>query len=150
MQPIPTRVTAFTNQWRALQNVYNEYARQLGLTTSFIDVLFDLYEHQPCTQKSVMDRLFLPKQTVSFVVNKLRQKSYLTMQTDPADRRRNLLSLTTAGIEFAERVIAPFITCEDQAMGQLPPSEQQALSSLLAKFVKELNVSFGGQNEKAK
>lgn len=150
MGPIPTRVPNFTNQWRALQNVYNEYARQLGLTTSFIDVLFDLYENQPCTQKSVMDTLFLPKQTVSFVVNKLRQEDYLTMKTDPADRRRNLLSLTASGTKFAEQVIAPFIACEDQAMSKLTASEQQALSSLLAKFVQELNLSFGGKNEKTK
>lgn len=142
MKKIPKDVQAFTNQWRLLQNIYSRYARKLGLTTSFIDVLGVLYEKQPCTQKDVMDTLFLPKQTISFVIKKLHQEKYIAMKTDPMDKRRNRIVFTNAGSRYAEKVIAPFIRKEKKAMQELTIFERDNFNKLFKKYVGGLNQNF--------
>lgn len=152
MKQIPENVRDFTSQWRKLQNVYNQYARKLGLTTSFIDVLDVIYEKQPCTQKDVMDALFLPKQTVSFVVKKLKQNRYIEMKDDPEDKRRNWIVFTKEGNEFAENIIVPFVKKEEEAMLKLPVADRKNFTDLLAHYVAELDQAFGkdGKDEKVK
>lgn len=146
MKQVPKDVRAFTSEWRLLQNIYSQYARHLGLTTSFIDVLDVLYEKQPCTQKDVMDTLFLPKQTISFVIKKLHQNKYIMMKTDLADKRRNRIVFTDSGAKYAEKIIVPFIKKEQKAMQGLTVSERKSFNKLFRQYVNELNQIFG-ENE---
>ncbi len=143
MKQVPKDVKIFTGQWRALQNIYTQYARKLGLTTSFIDVLDVLYEKQPCTQKKVMDTLFLPKQTVSFVIKKLRENNFISMKTDSVDKRRNVVIFTQAGSLYAQKVIEPFIEKEEKAMQQLTADKRNNFNDLFKQYVKHLNKAFG-------
>lgn len=143
MKKVSSEVSHFTNNWRGLRNIYNQYARRLGLTTNFIDVLDVLYEKQPCTQKEVMDTLFLPKQTVSFVIKKLNQNHYVELQTDPSDKRRNRVIFTSVGSKYAQKIIQPFINQENKAMKALPKEKRAALNHLLAQYRKQLEIVFG-------
>lgn len=143
MKKASSGVSLFTKQWRALQNIYNQYARELGLTTNFIDVLDVLYENQPCTQKDVMDTLFLPKQTVSFVIKKLSQRGYIHLQPDSSDKRRNVIVFTPNGASYAKKIIKPFINREEQAMNALSKKKQADLNNLFAQYVQELETVLG-------
>lgn len=145
MKQTAREVEKFTQAWRQLQNVYAKYAKKLGLTTTFIDVLDVLSQHQPCTQKEVMDALFLPKQTVSFVVKKLQENKQIRIEPDPADRRRNRISFTQQGKQYAKQVITPFIKQERAAMGHFSLAEQASLNQQLGKYIDQLEKVFWGK-----
>lgn len=54
------------------------------------------------------DRLYLPRQTVTYAVDSLAQKGYVARMPHPKDKRRKLLVLTQEGRRFIQATIEEF------------------------------------------
>jgi DNA-binding MarR family transcriptional regulator len=66
-----------------------------------MDVLEEVFDLGPMDVGDLRARLAAPKQSLARNLNQLEARGLVTRETDPADRRRRLVTLTPAGHTFA-------------------------------------------------
>lgn len=66
-----------------------------------MDVLQEIFDVGPMDVGDLRARLNAPKQSLARNLNQLEGRGFVTRQTDQADRRRRLVTLTPAGMAFA-------------------------------------------------
>src|SRR5215472_11874959 len=71
----------------------------LGARADFA-VLAALEEYGPLSQADIGRRLGLDRNDVNGILNRLEGERQVTRQADPADRRRNIVTLTNAGERY--------------------------------------------------
>lgn len=104
----------FMSQIESIRQAARQLVRELhlldgrhcieGLSFSECHLVTELARLDEATASELADLLVLEKSTMSRLVNGLMDKSLVTASTDPSDRRRRNLVLTTAGLEAANRV----------------------------------------------
>jgi DNA-binding MarR family transcriptional regulator/catechol 2,3-dioxygenase-like lactoylglutathione lyase family enzyme len=76
--------------------------------------------------------LGVTKQAVSQTIDALVNRGYLERQSDPDDRRRNLLELTERGQQALDAVITGVDEIDDQLAEEISPQEYDATRKTLA------------------
>lgn len=66
-----------------------------------MDVLQEVFDLGPMDVGDLRARLNAPKQSLARNLNQLEARGFVTRETDPADRRRRLVTLTPTGMTFA-------------------------------------------------
>ena len=66
-----------------------------------MDVLQEVFDLGPMDVGDLRARLGAPKQSLARNLNQLEARGFVTRETDPADRRRRLVTLTANGLTFA-------------------------------------------------
>src|ERR1700761_9551295 len=80
-------------------------ARHMPLTArSDFAILAALEEYGALSQADLGRRLGLDRNEVSGIVTRLAEGNHLTRQADPADRRRNVITLTASGQRYLEEI----------------------------------------------
>ncbi|GHA08573.1 MarR family transcriptional regulator [Streptomyces tauricus] len=107
---------------------------QLGARTDFA-VLAALEEYGALSQAEIGRRLGLDRNDVNGVLNRLESHRQVDRQTDPTDRRRNLIRLTPVGEAHLEELQRHTDAVQDTLLAGLTPEERQQLSHLLSKLL---------------
>jgi MarR family transcriptional regulator, lower aerobic nicotinate degradation pathway regulator len=98
-------------------------------------VLTALAEVGPASQAELGRRTTIDRSDMVAAVNDLAGRGWVARSADPADRRRNVVSLTPAGrhgLATLDRLVA---SAQDELLAGLSPDERARLTSLLAKAV---------------
>jgi MarR family transcriptional regulator, lower aerobic nicotinate degradation pathway regulator len=98
-------------------------------------VLAALAEYGPLSQAGIGRRLGLDRNDVNGILNRLQDRHQVERQADPADRRRNLVTLTGAGQQYLDELQRYADTVQDELLAGLDPAEQRQLQALLAKLL---------------
>ena len=106
----------------------------LGGRTDFA-VLAALDEYGALSQAELGRRLGLDRNDVNVVVNRLQSDGRLDRQSDPADRRRNTITLTAGGRQHLEELQSHADAVMSELLRGLDESEQKQLQGLLAKVL---------------
>ncbi len=118
----------FHMSWMEINAVYERYARSIGISYSMLQVLCELYSHEPAlTQKEVCDICHLPKTTVNAIVSGLVKQGYALLRQVPEDRRQKAIVLTEAGREYAAPIMEHMGRSEMQAFGMLDEETAEAM-----------------------
>jgi DNA-binding MarR family transcriptional regulator len=72
-------------------------------------------------------------------VNELADRDLVERAPDPADRRRNIVSLTTAGRRQLRRLEQRLAEVQDELLAPLPPADRRRLTELLATLLEHHN-----------
>jgi hypothetical protein len=67
-----------------------------------MDVLQEVFDLGPMDVGDLRARLAAPKQSLARNLNQLEARGFVTRETDPADRRRRVVTLTPTGFTFAK------------------------------------------------
>lgn len=122
---------------------YERYAKSCGMNYSSLFLLQLIWEKQPCTQKDICDITMLPKQTVNSIVMSFVKQGYIEMLEQADDRRHKAIFLSSAGKNFADRILPKIKHAENQSIVQFSEKERQLFLDLLEKFaeafLEELN-----------
>jgi DNA-binding MarR family transcriptional regulator len=78
-------------------------------------------------------------------VNELADRKLVERAPDPSDRRRNVISLTTAGKRQLRRLEKQLAECQDELLAPLSPEERQRLTELLSRLLDHHNRRTGTQ-----
>ncbi|GAA0934880.1 hypothetical protein GCM10009554_21290 [Kribbella koreensis] len=98
-------------------------------------LLATLAEYGPASQASLGRRTGIDRSDVAAAINELAELGYVVRSPDPADGRRNIITLTAAGEVQRERLETLVRAAQDELFAPLSPSERGQLAALLAKVL---------------
>jgi DNA-binding MarR family transcriptional regulator len=100
----------------------------------------------PLTFKGLAEHLDLDQTTISRTANRLLEDGLVTRATDPDDRRKAWLTVTTEGDEMLHRLQHVATQWYEVAISEWTPEEQRALGAALARFRHDLQrLEFDGE-----
>ena len=86
--------------------MYDDWAKEQGLSSSSALILYSLYEaKENCTQKSISQMWSIPKQTVNTILKDFSANGYIELSTDKEDKRNKLIMLTPNGKAYAGKIV---------------------------------------------
>ena len=92
--------------WREENAVYDDWAREQGLSSNSALILYALYEEKEnCTQKSISQMWSIPKQTVNTILKEFSANGYIELSADKKDKRNKLIMLTPKGNAYAGKIV---------------------------------------------
>ncbi|MDQ1308011.1 MAG: hypothetical protein QG671_3845 [Actinomycetota bacterium] len=95
------------------------------------DYLASLGEHGAASQRELADLLEVDAARVVSLTDALEQRGLVTRTVDPADRRRNLLTLTADGRRLLAKATKAATRVEHDLLAGLTAAEQDSLRGLL-------------------
>ncbi|MFD9500209.1 MarR family winged helix-turn-helix transcriptional regulator [Streptomyces sp. NPDC060035] len=98
-------------------------------------VLAALEEYGALSQAGIGRRLGLDRNDVSGILNRLEGCRQVDRQADPANRRRNVVTLTAAGRQHLEELQQHADVVQAELLAGLDAAERRQLHSLLAKLL---------------
>src|SRR5579862_1462972 len=111
-------------------------ARHMPLTArSDFAVLAALEEYGPLSQADLGRRLDLDRNDISGIVTRLTGGRHVDRQADPANRRRNVVTLTASGQRHLEEIQRHADAAQDDLLAGLSAAERRQLNELLAKLL---------------
>ena len=98
-------------------------------------VLVSLQELGPASQATLSRRAGIYRSDLVAVINELADGGYVERAPDPADRRRNVITITEPGRRHLRRLDKLLATIQDDLLAPLNPSERDQLTRLLTRLL---------------
>lgn len=137
---IADEIGAINHLFEEMNELYHAAASKRGLSSNAFSILYALYESDGLSQKQLSDRAYIPKQTVSYTVKKLREEELIA--EEPVDGRESHLRLTERGNTRVEEDIAPVMAAERDALSAFDEEQRRAIVDALEGYVIQLKSSF--------
>lgn len=116
-------VKSFSDEWQSITMTYSDYARSVGISYTSLQILKYITGTENCTQKTICEMSFLPKQTVNTIITGFYKKGYIELRELPEDRRTKTIHLTEKGRKYIDTFSPHIEEAEYEAMQSL--SEEQ-------------------------
>jgi DNA-binding MarR family transcriptional regulator len=111
-------------------------ARHMPLTArADFAVLAALDEYGPLSQADLGRRLGLDRNEVSGIVTRLQRDHRIDRHANPADRRRNVVTLTASGRQHLEEIQGHADAAQEELLVGLNAAERRQLNALLTKLL---------------
>ncbi|WP_049566992.1 MarR family winged helix-turn-helix transcriptional regulator [Streptomyces sp. SBT349] len=110
-------------------------------------LLATLEEFGPASQAGLSRRSGIHVSDMVAAINELAERKLVERAPDPSDRRRNIISLTTAGKRQLRRLEKPLADSQDELLAPLSPGERQRLTELLSRLLDHHNRRTGTPEE---
>ncbi|MCM4078989.1 MarR family winged helix-turn-helix transcriptional regulator [Paractinoplanes hotanensis] len=112
------------------------FARRMKLSArADFAVLAALEECGPMSQADIGRRLGLDRNDVNGILNRLEEGRRVGREPDPADRRRNVVTLTDDGRLYLDELQKHTDVVQDELLTALSAAERRQLEALLAKLL---------------
>ena len=118
----------------ALYKQFDGHVRAAGLTSIEWRVLATLHDGRPLTISQLAHEVLSKQPTVTKLVQRMAEQGWLSLQDDPADQRRTLVSVTAAGRRLVKPLVDKARTHEARLLRTLGADEKAALRKLLSKL----------------
>ncbi|MEU8386296.1 MarR family transcriptional regulator [Streptosporangium sp. NPDC048865] len=110
-------------------------------------LLATLEDSGPASQAALGRRSGIHLSDMVATINELAGRGLVERAPDPADRRRNVISLTPAGGEQLRRLEKRLAECQDELLAPLSPEERRGLTEVLSRLVDHHNRRTGTPGE---
>jgi len=115
--------------------VFAEIERRFGLLRDENNILFCLTHYGSLTARSICEVTARPKNSVSRAVERLLRAGLIRRESDPADRRKGVLSIMPQGRRILAKTSVLFQEREALMLRRLNAADRRALDRLLAKLM---------------
>jgi MarR family transcriptional regulator, lower aerobic nicotinate degradation pathway regulator len=119
---------------RTAQQLAQASLAAAGMHRGYYGVLAALEEFGPSAQADLGRRLGLDPSDMVAILNDLEHQQWVRREPDPADRRRNKVTLTPAGQAALVQADQAVTDAEDELLARLGPADRSALAALLARL----------------
>lgn len=97
--------------------------------------LVALRESGPASQAELSRRTGIYRSDLVAVINELAERGHVVRAPDAADRRRNVITLTTTGRRHVERLDKLIAELQDDLLAPLSRPERESFTDLLARLL---------------
>lgn len=116
-------------------SLYKEAIKKLGLNDSSFWILYTLRdEGQGITQRDIVDKNFLPPQTINSELKKLEREGYVELISGK-DKRTKQVYLTKNGVELSKRTVEKIMSIEEKTMKFLQEEELEEFLRIFRKYI---------------
>ncbi|WP_409493924.1 MarR family winged helix-turn-helix transcriptional regulator [Amycolatopsis sp. cmx-11-12] len=112
----------------------DEFARS-GARRYHYGILAAIDENGPSSQATLSRSTGIDRSDVVAVINELADAGHVERAPDPADGRRNLITLTSTGVQRLQHLEDQVRATQDVFLAPLEPAEREQLTRLLARLV---------------
>lgn len=126
---LPYRLSVLSN--RISSDIARRYQERFSLTIPEWRLMASLGETPGLSARQVADKTAMDKVAVSRAVAGLLAVKSITRKTNPADKRKAILSLSKKGQAVYRQVVPVALAYEAAILDQLEPGEKRTLSKLL-------------------
>jgi DNA-binding MarR family transcriptional regulator len=137
---LPTRLTAQPT-WLISQvsmhahRLLTERLATAGARGYHYRLLAALQEFGPASQARLGRRTSIDRSDVVAALNDLAGRGLVERTADPADRRRNIVTITPAGTAHLQHLDGLLAGVQDELLAALSPAERQQLARLLTRVL---------------
>lgn len=110
--PEKDSITAFSEATVAVRDAMRQFVQRklrkqkLDLTYEMYQVIQVLIEHEKLSQVEIAELLNKDKANITYLLDNLAKRKFVVRETDPVDRRRNIITLTREGYKMERRIVA--------------------------------------------
>ena len=134
-------IAVVTNIYRVAQGLRNKMEREVlseyGLSWTSFSILYDLWIWESMETKKLAESAGVSKATISNITNTLERKELCFRKVDNRDRRITYVVLSEKGKKVMEELYPRFYVGEVDIVSSLSEVEQQNISSLLRRVIRE-------------
>ncbi|MBA9006306.1 MarR family winged helix-turn-helix transcriptional regulator [Thermomonospora cellulosilytica] len=140
MEQIPARLTAKPS-WLLTQMAVHAHRLasdgfgEVGARGYHYRILAALDEFGAASQAELGRRCNMDRSDVVAAINELAAQGFVERTPDPDDRRRNIVTLTTAGARQLRRMDRALDKVQDDLLGPLSAEDRQTLTRLLTRLL---------------
>lgn len=106
-------------------------------------VLAALHDHGPASQAELSRRTGIYRSDMVAVLNELEERGLLRRAPDPADRRRNVISMTPQGDRQLTRLDTLVASLQDDLLAPLSTADREQLVDLLSRLIAHHTTAAG-------
>jgi len=126
---------------RGISGFYNKFAKSSGLTLAGLETLMIISEEEKCTQKTIVQKTFLTKQTVNSIISKLEKNKIIELFTETnTDKRNKIIKFTESGEIFARQIIKRVKEIEYRALDAIGENKREDLINILNLYKNNLTL----------
>ncbi len=98
---------------------YDQYDKLMGITQYESIILYELLTHPCLSQKELIYRSGIPKQSISKGIHNLAELGYLEISSDDQDKRVKYCALTESGLAYAREKEGEILAIEKKVIDKL-------------------------------
>ena len=123
---------------RALHCAIGQLSQELDVTPAQVKVLLQLSRKEQMSVGEIADALYVSMPAASEIVDRLVETGHLSRASDPADRRRVIVSATTESHRAIDRLVELRRSQVRKALLRLSPDERPTAARTLEALIAEL------------
>ncbi len=120
----------FGKSFYHIDGMYTEYAKNCGITPTLLWILYAINDDDTHTQCQICYDWSLPKSTVNTLITELKNSGLIELEPIKGKRREMSIVLTESGKEYANRVLSPLYTLENEIYKQLDFDPKEFVKNL--------------------
>lgn len=128
-------------------HAYEQYDKLMGITQYESIILYELFTHPRLSQKELVYRSGIPKQSISKGIHILREQGYLEVIPDDQDKRVKYCALTKEGKAYAQKKEAPLLALEMRVIDKLGPDRAELACQILNEWTDLLSAEIANLKE---
>jgi MarR family transcriptional regulator, lower aerobic nicotinate degradation pathway regulator len=133
LRRLPTRLLSHVAMYS--DRLVNEGLARADARKWHYAVLATLQESGPASQVELSRRTGIYRSDVVAVINELADRNLVERAPDPADRRRNVITMTRQGHDHLRRLDRLVATLQDEVLAPLTQPERDQLTELLTRLL---------------
>ncbi|MDH3658287.1 MAG: MarR family transcriptional regulator [Nitrosopumilus sp.] len=108
-----------------------ELRERFGLAGSKWKIIVVLSLKEGITQKHIADMAFVEAPTLVPVIDKMEKEGYLTRQSDPKDRRNNLIFMTKKSRDIVDPIIECILEIRNMGLNKISKKDMEVAKKVL-------------------
>ncbi|MFI6827226.1 MULTISPECIES: MarR family winged helix-turn-helix transcriptional regulator [unclassified Kribbella] len=119
------------------QRIVTESFAAAGARQYHFRLLATLVEFGPASQATLGRHTAIDRSDVVAALNELVDEGYVERTPDPADGRRNIITITASGRRRHKRLTTLVAKAQDEIFAALSPTDRKRLTTLLARVLSQ-------------
>lgn len=125
-----------------------ELHERFGLTSTKWKIIAVLSLKEGITQKHIADMLFVEAPTLVAVIDKMEKEEYVRRESDPSDRRNNLIFMTKKSKDIVDPIIDAILEIRNMGLDKISKKDMEAAKKVLGQIITNTEKFISQKGEK--
>jgi len=125
-----------------------ELHERFGLTGAKWKIIAVLSIKEGITQKHIADMLFVEAPTLVSVIDKMEKEGYVKRESDPNDRRNNLIFMTKKSKDIVDPIIDSILEIRNMGLHKISKKDMETAKKVLSQIITNTEKFISKKGEK--